>query len=323
MTSDHQPQNASSEEHGQVFRLDPRHRTLGLVTLPSFVAIGIASAVVAWFHAVRDRWMLMAFFILFWGFFATLAAWLLLACRREYLKITHDRITHQGVIRQKGICFADVEAAIWRSQPQHGKVLLRTSASKVNIHLENFTPEDRLRIIELLRAELPEVVQTNWELFCHRVAVPLREKVRQPVREPKKDEILITRRRWDWLFLPIIVLTLVFGLVMWLAFEQPRMLVAPVAPVGLWLFLRITTPKSGLIAKRLSITPERSRLLWISLCFVVLFLATAFFDVTVAMVFAFVLFGWMTFIGYRFDRQRLQRDCKAAPMSAKMWEEGG
>ena len=78
--------------------------------------------------------------------------------------------------------------------------------------------------------------------------------------------MLITRRRWDFYFVPLIVLTTVSGLVLAVIFEEARCLVAPLAPLFLWLFLRWMTPVGGFRSQTISATPGMPQFLaWSSI----------------------------------------------------------
>jgi hypothetical protein len=60
-------------------------------------------------------------------------------------------------------------------------------------------------------------------------------------------ETLITRRRWDWYFLPPAVLAGVVGVVVAWYTNQWQMALLPVAFLPHWLLFRFLTPKSGRI----------------------------------------------------------------------------
>lgn len=113
-------------------------------------------------------------------------------------------------------------------------------------HFGNFERAERLWLIRYLRGKLPESVRQDWGLFCHKVALRLQEHDAVGDRPPAQDEVAITRRRWDWYFVPSIVISAGIGIVLYWRLGQPRFLTAPAAPIFLWLFLRFTTPKKRL-----------------------------------------------------------------------------
>jgi hypothetical protein len=250
--------SASFAQDGEaVFFVRRGYFTLGLTCLIGFVVVGIASAYGMWIDAAPDRrlWGVL-FFSSFWGVMASLSAWTLLAYWRESLTISNGSVTQQGVIREREIQLEDVNAAEWRLV-KGGGLKLRTSSETVSINLDNFEPGERLWLIRHFRDSLPDGVQVNWPLFCHRIAVPLRDRdVRRPCGP---DDVVLTRRRWDWYFIPFVLVATVFGIVAWLKLGLPRMLAAPLLPIPLWLLLRLKTPKEGIKTKRMTRESDQGR----------------------------------------------------------------
>ena len=95
-------------------------------------------------------------------------------------------------------------------------------------------------------------VQEDWALFCSKIALPLRDWDTLAHGDPEPDSVRITRRRWNWYFVPAILLSVVIGAVADWTFQQPRMLIAPLMPIFLWILLRIGTPRQGLVVKRMT-----------------------------------------------------------------------
>lgn len=81
-----------------------------------------------------------------------------------------------------------------------------------------------------------------------------------PAPLSKGTDVLLTRRRWDFYFLPTTVVATALGIGMIWATGELKGLVAPVAPLGLWMFMRYSTPRTGMTDRRLSSEPE---MLWL------------------------------------------------------------
>jgi hypothetical protein len=321
----------------RTFHLAKRHRNLGIVCLAFFVLVGVASAYGLWAAAPQERRMVAlyaaAFVAVFWGGFASLACWLLLAYWREELKISNTDVIQRGVIGRQEIDLHSVTSARWKIVPRPGgKIVLRTPTNKTTVHLGNFEPRERLWLIRFFRNGIPILMQENWDLFCGKIALPLRDRDALIHREPGPDSVRIGRRRWDWYFVPIILLCAAFGVVTCWMFQQPRMLVAPLMPALLWLVLRAMTPRQGLVVKRISAEPGLSGFLLFELCWLGVAVAgLAIFRIwKPAMLVAAITggsalvlwFGVLLWRAHQVDRQRRERDEANAAVAVRQWEEG-
>lgn len=240
----------------QTFRLRKGYRNHPIVFLVFCIAMGVANAYSAWVDAPNDHRAFEAMFpAIFWGGWACLALWLLVFYHRARLQITNDRVTEGGI----EIDLDRVNSVRW----QTGGVKLVTDSTKIAIRLDNFEPAVQLRLIRFLRKRLPEEIQTGWGMFCYRVAVPLRERTSGLDRVPNVDEVRVTRRRWDWYFLPAIALSSVIGVVAYWKYQQARLLTGPVMLAFYWLILRYSTPRRGHIDERMD--PRSKRFLLIQL----------------------------------------------------------
>jgi hypothetical protein len=319
--------SASSAQDGEaVFFVRRGYFTLGLTCLIGFVVVGIASAYGVWIDAAPDRrlWGVL-FFSSFWGIMASLSAWTLLAYWRESLTIANGSVRQQGVVRQRELQLKDVNQAEWRLV-KGGGLKLGTSSETVTIYLDNFEPGERLWLIRHFHNWVPEGIQENWPLFCHRIAVPLRDRdVRQPCGP---DDVVLTRRRWDWYFIPFIVVATVFGVVAWLKLGLPRMLAAPLLPITLWLILRLGTPKEGMKTKRMARESDQGRAalttgLWGGGFFAILLILEVLNlpmeDLNRGIAFV-ICMGGMLGSAIRLDREFRKRTEEAAKSSVTDWE---
>ena len=203
------------------------YRTAALLYLLLFLAVGAASAGSAWVEAPKDRRFLgVMIFSTFWGAWAIAAAWMLLASYRSYLHVWGDNLIWQGAFFLREIGIHDITAARWKSMHK-GSLRLFTPKARLTIDFDLFEPEERIWLIQFFRSRLPDSIQHDWGRFCLTVALPLREPEPPAPRQLPADKILITRRRWDWYFIPFILVFALIGLVLFLALQQPRMLAAP------------------------------------------------------------------------------------------------
>jgi hypothetical protein len=249
---------ASGAQNGEVvFFVRRGYVILGLACLIGFVVVGIASAYGIWIDAKPERRLCGVLFVSsFWGVMASLAAWTLLGYWSESLTISNGSVRQQCVMRQKEVQLKDVNAAQWRLV-KGGGLKLRTSSETFSIYFDNFEQAEALWLVRHFRDLVPEAVQQNWPSFCHRIAVPLRDRdVRLPCGP---DDVVLTRRRWDWYFIPFVLVATVFGIVAWLKLGLPRMLAAPLMPMALWLMLRLGTPKEGMKTERMTRKSDQGR----------------------------------------------------------------
>lgn len=242
----------------RVIRPNRRSRNLAIRYLIFFVSVGIASVCVMWFSALPDRRIYAAVFMaMFWGCWASLSCWLLLAYWREELRIVDGQITQRGVFGTKEIDLRSLTAVRWRTAPRSGSLVLTTATEKVKINLDRFETEDRVWLIRYFRNGVSEGLQDGWALFCHKIAVPLRDRNAIPLATPGPGNVRITRRRWDWYFAPLVILFAVLGVILYWCLEMPEMLALPVMVVAFWLAIRFATPRGGFVAERITSDPQR------------------------------------------------------------------
>ncbi|QDT43708.1 hypothetical protein Pan241w_38100 [Gimesia alba] len=241
-----------TEDVSRTFRPRKHYRNQGIGFLLFFVTVGIASVYAMWVDTPPDRRMyLMVFVGLFWSFWAGGSLWMLLAYKYESLTIREETVIQQGVLFSKELDLSRIKQVRWKLI-QGGGITLLSLTDKMKIYLDNFEREERLWLIHYFQHRLSESVQEGWELFCHRIAVPLQEYNPDVVQTPAPDEVLLTRKRWDWYLIPtILIFTVGATLATW-KFQLPNLLVGPVIPLVLWLMLRYSTPKRGMVSKRIS-----------------------------------------------------------------------
>ncbi|MCA9020042.1 MAG: hypothetical protein KDA74_07875, partial [Planctomycetaceae bacterium] len=219
----------------------------------------------------------------------------------------------------------------WIASPSGG-IKLKTLTKKIRIYLKNFPCEDRLRIVEYIRAQIPEPDQEGWDLFCHRVAMPLRRYDPQALPVPDNDEVLLTRKRWDRLLIPWILLFTVGGILAAWKFNLPHLLSAPLLPMILWLSMRYSTPKQGMVSQKLSADKETSSFLifsggmlivYLTILVGLKFIELPFLDNDMFMICLTLI--WMPVVFWnclRHDKIRHKKQLEASKASVEEWEAG-
>ncbi len=263
---------------------------------------------------------------------AAISVWLLLVYWRESLSINAGRVIQNGVIWTRVLDLSELVDVQWRVAPAGGSIVLRSTSAKIKVYLNNFEPEQRRFLIRLFHRSVPDSLQQGWSLFCYQVALPQHEHAAE--RPLGEDEVLITRRRWDWFFLPWILLAIAVSPV--LAWQLHfRSLLFPLAVAGLWLVMRMSTPAKGMRTPRSS--SSQNRFVWAILGWgasgiggVFLFHAFQVHIPHPQLLAAMGMVAWfcilLVFV-YREDRNKRHDDKAKAEHAAEEWErqeaEGG
>jgi hypothetical protein len=311
------------------------YRNTGVVCLIFFLLVGVISTCGVFVIAHPERrtiaLCMAVFFAVFWGFWVCLSCWILLAYWREQLEVGNGQVVKRGVIGRKQIDLESIAVARWRVFPRGGSIVVQTLTEKLTIHFDNFEQHERLWLIQLFHNELPDAVQENWALFCGRIALPLRDQNYQDNERHDPDTVVLTRRRWDWYLVPVILLSAIYGAVAWWQFQQPRMLMAPLIPAFLWLFLRFGTPRKGLASKRIGAVPGQAGfLLFLLLWFGVAIVGLVVFKIwqppmphAAILATAILLwFGVLFWRAHQADRARRRWEETNAPVAAQRWDDG-
>jgi len=200
-------------------------------------------------------------FSVFWGFWFCLSIYFLAACWCYSLRISNERITSSGVFTTREILLANVAEVRWKLSGRGGSVVLSDSCVTVKIEMDVFAQAERVWIMRFIHAQIAAPLHKNWELFCHKVALPLVDRIERDqgvASQLKEGEVLIKRRRWDWYLLPVAALAAVWGVASATWLGKPRLLFIPVLPLFFWGMLRFSTPKSGFVSKSMTATPGHS-----------------------------------------------------------------
>jgi hypothetical protein len=209
-------------------------------------------------HGFKDKQAVknVAYFCLVvYGSFTLLSAYVLTAYFVEHIGFYGTMICIRSVFQNKQFDVSSIQELRWISRSKGGKLRLRTTTNKAILHLHGFSKEDKLQIIHILRQLVPLDVQTGWNEFCHFVALPIRTgkaprlpgtiKGTDPMSLPEQHRVFVTRRRYDWVFGGLLILTTVGAAVAWRVFGNPRAFGALLFVPVFWGLLRYSVPKEG------------------------------------------------------------------------------
>jgi hypothetical protein len=231
------------------FRMARRYRIQGVLGIPFYLAFWAVGTYALLTDSIyRHSRLALLLFAGYTWLMAGLCLWLLLACRRHMLTIRRDGVISQGVVRRREINPSDVVAARWKTQG--ASLVLKCASSKLTIRFANYQREERDRLVRHLRAVLPLEVQTGWNLFAYTISpgepTPLRAK-------PGPYEILVLRDRWDsWLLSGTLAAFLLGLIACWVTGEE-RFLIGLLVPLAGWAVLHASTPRDGMVMRRLSL----------------------------------------------------------------------
>jgi hypothetical protein len=242
------------------FRRPRSQRTTAVWCLLGFVAWSAMVLLAAWFDKdAKNQLALAAMLAGLPLFMAGLCLWTLLDYWRAELTFQGKRVASRGVFQTREIDLSDVTDVRWSVA---GTVVLQTASNRITIRFSNHDEHDHEQIVQHLRSMLLPELQSGWNLFTHKTRYgkpPL-----DPHRKPGPDEFRITRKRWSWYFVPLVVIGILGGILASIITGELRYLLAPLFPLGMWgLFGWMMTPAQGMITHKLvrPTDPESQRLL--------------------------------------------------------------
>ncbi|WP_298864518.1 hypothetical protein [uncultured Gimesia sp.] len=259
----------------RIFRTKKSDRNEALVSLIFFTLFGTGSTYLMWFMAHPDSKMFAVIaFSVIWSPLVGIFIWSFLVCQYRSITIQKETVILQGVFSCKEIDLSRVLEARWKLIGS-GVLTLKTLTEKGSVHLLNFEREDRLWLIQYFRSHLPESIQQNWDLFCLKVAIPLRDPKPKVFRDPGPDEILITRKRYDRFGIPLIIISIICGVLTAWYFKHPKYLSMPVILIIFWVLLRNSIPKEGKVFSKIGSDKESMEVVkllgwWIGLVIILL-----------------------------------------------------
>lgn len=243
----------------RIVRVGPHRRKLWRFCFYVYVCWGLLALVVFFVdsppHAIGNPWPGWVVGILSlaiaavgsWGSYAQLQAY-------QYERIEFDgrHVTHRTAAEVVDYRRRDVIEARWRLRSSP-RLILKLATGERRIEFSKFLPEDQLWMIRYFHHGLPLSIQRDWAMFCAKKAIPLRDRLHDP--SPRTGEISVTRRRWDWIFLPVIALTAVAAIALASRLNEPKLYFAPFQMTAFWLLWRFTTPKQGIVTRTIGSQP--------------------------------------------------------------------
>jgi hypothetical protein len=155
-----------------------------------------------------------------------------LFCWRHRLQFENGRIISRGLFAVTEIRLTDVTDVKWLADGLGGVVLV-TNFDKVTINFARYPPDASVRIIQFLREFFATSMQRDWDRFCLRVAIPLRN----PGSETRLTQVVFSRAQFDRLLSAVFFSDLAFAVGYWriVGFPGDWMITAlPLALTGLF-----------------------------------------------------------------------------------------
>ncbi|HEV8001384.1 MAG TPA: hypothetical protein VGP63_15960 [Planctomycetaceae bacterium] len=167
-------------------------------------------------------------------------------CSRHRLYLCDNGIAVRGIRKIVEVSFADVVHLKWRSDG-FGSAVLRADPGRITINLARYEPEASLRIVRHLQSAIPDARQEDWNLFCLRIAMPLRS----PGCIASRSDRLFSRALFDRLCGSLLFVELAFGIGEWLlGFGWKASAVSCAITVIGWFTTRLFVPKEWTIDAR-------------------------------------------------------------------------
>jgi hypothetical protein len=171
----------------------------------------------------------------------------------ERFTIQGTRISIRSVFRNHEFDVSEVQSLKWIAYPRGGRICFRLSGSTARFDLSEYNEADRLDMIRSLHDLVPPQVQDNWPLYCHKVALPLRDGRAYVVRTSTvRQYCTISRKRYDRMLAIGLPVAVVLAVVLWAWLKTNEVIVLPFVVIGFWLLLRFHVPREGGTAERLT-----------------------------------------------------------------------
>ena len=250
----------------------------------------------------------------------------------EQFRVEGNTIGIRSVLQNRQFTTSEIESVKWKLFPNGGGVRFRIFGRTARVDLHGFSREDRLKIIRIVRDLVAPEQQQGWDMFCHKVALPLRDGTQAADRMNASFEtILMTRQRADRLFAVLIPVCSAGAIGLWRLIPLQQAILLPVATIGFWLFHRFSIPKEGKqYAKVMSVPGGRAYvalMVFMVLC-TLLPVGWALIGIprgnAAPLFFWFVLLGVAAFVfaSAKAGRLLIVADRQAAEVAAKEWQQG-
>ncbi|HBL42466.1 MAG TPA: hypothetical protein DDZ90_03630, partial [Planctomycetaceae bacterium] len=237
--------NSEPENTVRVFRRGTKEQNGAMISLIVFGIIGLGFIYLMWLIApVENRIYTLLFIGSLWGLLLSIILWDILVSKYVSVTFHGGNLLLQGVFSSRELKLSEIETIQW-SLYSHGLIKVQTPAQTGSINLYYFENKERLWLIQYLRDHFPECRQENWPLFCHQIALTLRNRDTNKPRTPRPDDFLHTRKRWDKLTIVFTTITALISVLTAWHLQQMKYLLLPVLPLCGW-FVRYTIPEEGI-----------------------------------------------------------------------------
>jgi len=322
--------SSEPDKQERVFRQEKKEQNEAMISLIVFGIIGLGFIYGMWLIAPAETRIYAAlFFGVLWGLLMSIFFWSFLIAKYVSVTFHNDNLILQGVFSRKDILMSNINVIRW-SLYSHGQIEVQTAAETGSINLFYFKNEERHWLIQYFRDHFPECRQENWPLFCHQIALPLRNRHFNKPRAPRPDDFLHTRKRWDKLTIIFTIITALISVLTAWHLQQMKYLLLPVLPLCGW-FVRYTIPETGVPVSASEIKNFNETFylfgLW-SVVWVIIYLPFRFellpapAGISVGWTIVFIWtsgFYWRIFLMNRRDHQK---DLEDAKQSMQEWEAG-
>jgi hypothetical protein len=307
-----------------VFKRSRRDRGWSVAAAGFVLCIAIAS--VAFFSRAapqENRIWVIALVAGVYGTVLCVGFWEFLWHECSTVVIDEKELLRINPFRSDSIKFDELLFARWLHHG-HAGIALFTEAGGVKLYFAYYEQPSGWTMIQLLRERIPEDRQQDWPLFCHRRALPRR--IGNTNRPLRPCEVLLARRRWDWIFGVSTVVTLIAGSTVSVLAGHPRYLAGAILPLLMWIPFRYSTPKTGLIHE----SKRGRRLVWPFLWILLAMWPTLRIGQAVGRTFdreeagllisSLPLLAAMFYFAHRTERRKREIDLEAAAASVAHWE---
>lgn len=257
-----------------------------------------------------------------------LSAFMMATCLRQRMTISDSTILVRSFSGEHKFDASSLERLVW--SPRQLRFQQRETAAKFDIGL--CSPNHQLQIIRALRRIVPRDVQEDWEVFCHKIALPLREgRDRYLEHLPESARVLATRGRWDRIVAYLLLASTLTAVGFWLILDQPGAFALPLVVLLFWPLIRFSIPKEGHWQLRVCGSRETCEMMLALFLCLALSLLVGVVDwtghaktaVTVtSVVLAIALMARMLYVARRMGKQRLAWDAAHTRESVQKWEAG-
>lgn len=164
----------------------------------------------------------------------------------ERFTVDGTKLALRSMLQNRQFEVSEIKGVLWRRYPNGGTILFHLPDGKARLDLDGYSKDDRIRIIRALHDLVPAQVQEGWPMFCHAVALPLRDGKPAIVRaDPSAKLTTITRRRYDRMLMVGLPLSIAVAIAFWAGLNLGQFFALPVLVFGAWLLLRFNVPREG------------------------------------------------------------------------------